>query len=52
MTKFKDVIETVCEVIYDMATFKSCTIFERWFEITCGIMFWMYIIIMIYILIW
>ena len=36
--------------IYQLAFFKKVTVFDRWFEIGLGILFWMNIIILLYIL--
>lgn len=41
-------IKEIPNAIYHLLTFKHYTVFDRWFEISLGIMAWIYIGIILY----
>ena len=36
-------IDLFLEMLFNMLTFKKCTTFQRWFEISCGVLAWLQI---------
>ena len=38
------------KALYGMAFFKHCTIYPRWFEIGAGMLFWIDVIMLIYVI--
>lgn len=40
----------IITALYEMATFKSVTYYDRWFEISLSVMFWLCLILLIFLM--